>query len=109
MPTRSNKSGKSSAAPTSAERKPKKGTHPSPTAGADPPIIVDGGGSIVVDMPPKFKDKGSAPSGGKKFKHDLGDLASMEITGAGSCTVDPASGKISVTLKPTSQISISYT
>ncbi|MDT7541229.1 MAG: hypothetical protein QOE33_1133 [Acidobacteriota bacterium] len=109
MPTRSNKTGQSSAAPTTATSKIKKDGKPSPTAGADPPIIVDGGGSIAVDMPSKFKDKGVLPGGGKKFKNDLGDLSSMEITGAGSCTVDPASGKITVTLKPTSRISISYT
>jgi hypothetical protein len=110
MPTKSNKSDKSAAAQTTSKGKgkDKKGGAPPPTAGADPPIIVDGGGSIGVDIPPKFTDLGGPPGGGKKFKHGLGNLTSMEILRAGSCTVDPATGKITITLNRTSYISVNY-
>lgn len=109
MPTRSNKSSKSSASQTTAKGKTKKkGAEPSPTAGADPPIIVDGGGSIAVDLPPKFKDEGSTPNGGKKYKHDLGNLTNMVITSPDNYTVNPTSGDITVKLKSTSKITVNY-
>jgi len=49
-------------------------------AEADRPIIVQGGGSVVLDLPPKFKERSSGPNG-KKFKSDTNNLASIQIDG----------------------------
>jgi hypothetical protein len=46
--------------------------------GSDPPIIVQGGGSIHMDMPHGFKDNGT-DTDHKKYKHDTGDLAELVI------------------------------
>jgi hypothetical protein len=64
---------------------------------ADPPIVIQGGGSIDMDVPPKFKEKSSSPSG-KKFKNEFGDLDSVVIDDA-----------VTIKLKPTSKIVINYT
>jgi hypothetical protein len=64
---------------------------------ADPPIIIQGGGSIDLDVPSKFKEKSSGPNG-KKFKNDLGNLESIVIDDA-----------VTIKLKPTSKIVINYT
>jgi hypothetical protein len=47
MPTRSNTGATSPAAQTTG-KKVKKGGNPTPTVGVDPPIIVDGGGSVTI-------------------------------------------------------------
>jgi hypothetical protein len=64
---------------------------------ADPPIVVQGGGSIDMDVPSKFKEKSSGPHG-KKFKNEFGDLDSVVIDDA-----------VTIKLKPTSKIVINYT
>lgn len=64
-------------------------------AESDPPIIVQGGGSVDLDLPPKFKEKNHGPKG-KKFKNDTGNLASIEIDGQ------------SYSLTPTSRIVINF-
>ena len=52
---------------------------PEPQAAeSDPPIIVQGGGSVDLDLPPKFKEQSSGPQG-KKFKSDTNNLASIQI------------------------------
>jgi hypothetical protein len=51
---------------------------PGPGGGSDPPIIVQGGGSVHMDMPHGFKDNG-ADADHKKYKHDTGDLAELVI------------------------------
>jgi hypothetical protein len=109
MATKQDRPGKSSTTQQTAKGKGRAKQSPSADAdGADLPIIVQGGGSIDVDMPVKFNANGTGPLGGKKFKNGLGDLTSMEVTNAGACTVDPATGTISITLNRTSRISISY-
>lgn len=67
-----------------------------PALDADPPIIIQGGGSIYMDVPPKFKEKSSGP-GGKKFKHDLGYLDSIVIDDT-----------VTIKLNPTSKIVVNY-
>ena len=44
----------------------------------DPPIIVQGGGSIEITVPPKFRERGSSPKG-KHFKDDIVELVSVQI------------------------------
>jgi hypothetical protein len=44
-------------------------------AAIDPPIIVQGGGSVEVDVPDGF----NAPSNGRKFKNDKVNLVSLQI------------------------------
>ena len=44
----------------------------------DPPIIVQGGGSIEITVPPKFKDKGASPKG-RHYKDDVVELVSVQI------------------------------
>ncbi len=51
---------------------------PELAAEGDRPIIVQGGGSVDVDVPPKFKEKSSGPNG-KNFKSDTNNLASIQI------------------------------
>lgn len=63
---------------------------------ADPPIVIQGGGSIDMDVPPRFKEKSTGPKG-KKFKDDLGTLDSVVIDDA-----------VTIKLKPTSKIVINY-
>ena len=48
------------------------------TPAVDPPIIVHGGGSVDVDLPPKFKEQSSGAQG-KKFKSDTNNLVSIQI------------------------------
>jgi hypothetical protein len=93
MPTRSNKSGTSSAAPTNAERKPKKGTHPSPTAGADPPIIVDGGGSVTIRSQYLF-DLTSTPGATYPYVYYSRDasIGKMKMKGKGTEKNDDSDG-----------------
>lgn len=50
---------------------------PQPTE-SDPPIIIQGGGSVQITVPPKFKEHGSSPNG-KHFRDDTGSLASIQI------------------------------
>jgi hypothetical protein len=45
----------------------------------DPPIVVQGGGSVNLDLPPQFKENGNNPNG-KKFRSEK-NLASIEIDG----------------------------
>ncbi len=48
-----------------------------PTAESDPPIIVQGGGSIDVQVPDGFNQQ---PTGnGKNFKNDKVNLVSLQI------------------------------
>ena len=47
-------------------------------AASDPPIIVQGGGSVNLDLPLKFKEQSSGAQG-KKFKSDTNNLASLQI------------------------------
>jgi len=50
--------------------------NPQPAAAeVDPPIIVQGGGSVDIDVPAGF----NAPSGGKKFKNDKANLDTLQI------------------------------
>jgi hypothetical protein len=107
MPTRSNKTSKSSASQTTAKGKTKKGTNPKPTAGADPPIIVQGGGSIGMNVPPKFTANGSGPNG-QQFRHGAGNIVNVEITNPAASTTGP-SGAITVTLNLNSRVKINYT
>ncbi len=51
---------------------------PDLTEDGDRPIIVQGGGSVDLDLPPKFKEKSSGPDG-KKFKSDTNNLVSVQI------------------------------
>lgn len=44
----------------------------------DPPIIVQGGGSIEITVPDKFKEKGTTTTG-KHFKGELVELVSVQI------------------------------
>lgn len=64
----------------------------------DPPIIVQGGGSIEMNLPPNFAAQQTGPGGGKHFKHNLGKLTTLVID-------DPPT---TVTLKPNSKITINY-
>ena len=58
---------------------PNAGTSPPVLAAeGDKPIIVQGGGSVDLDVPSKFKEKSSGPNG-KKFKSDTNNLASIQI------------------------------
>ncbi len=45
------------------------------TAPSDPPIIVQGGGSVDVEVPDGFNQQGS----GKNFKNDKVNLVSLQI------------------------------
>ena len=49
-------------------------------AESDPPIIIQGGGSVELDLPVQYKEK-SKDSKYKKYKSDTGNLASIEIDG----------------------------
>lgn len=49
-------------------------------AEADPPIIIQGGGSVDLDLPVQYKEK-SKDSKYKKYKSDTGNLASIQIDG----------------------------
>lgn len=51
------------------------------TGPGDPPIIIQGGGSIVVRLSKKYKDDGDDPKGRKKLKYDDLDLVSVTIDG----------------------------
>ncbi len=48
------------------------------TSESDPPIIIQGGGSVSITVPPKFKEHGNSPKG-KEFKDDIGALVSIQI------------------------------
>jgi hypothetical protein len=50
------------------------------SAPADPPIIVQGGNSVDVDVPDKFKEHGTDKKGGKYRVEDR-DLVSLTIDG----------------------------
>ncbi len=47
----------------------------------DPPIIVQGGNSVDVNVPDKFKEKGPGSRGGKKYRVDDRDLDYLTIDG----------------------------
>lgn len=47
----------------------------------DPPIIIQGGGSISVRMTKTYKDDGDDPKGRKKYKYPDLDLVSISIDG----------------------------
>ncbi|MCA1630087.1 MAG: hypothetical protein LC785_13055 [Acidobacteria bacterium] len=72
-----------------------------PTGGGvsliDPPIVVQGGGSIDVDIPEKFKEKGSGKKGGK-YKGDTQSLVSVVIDGGAPIHVN-ATSKIEINYK----------
>lgn len=53
---------------------------PAESFDSDPPIVIQGGGSVDMDVPSKFKEKSSG-SKGKRFKHDIGNLVSIVIDG----------------------------
>jgi hypothetical protein len=63
----------------------------------DPPIIIQGGGSIDVDVPEKFKEKGSGKKGGK-YKGETQNLVSVVIDGGAPITVK-ADSKIEINYK----------
>jgi hypothetical protein len=63
----------------------------------DPPIVVQGGGSIDVDIPEKFKEKGSGKKGGK-YKGDTQNLVSVVIDGGTPIAVN-ANSKIEINYK----------
>jgi hypothetical protein len=56
----------------------------------DPPIVVQGGGSIDLDVPEKFKEKGSEKKGGK-FKGETQNLVSVVIDGGEPIPVNTTS------------------
>ena len=66
-------------------------------AASDPPIIIQGGGSVQITVPPKFKEHGTTVKG-KDFKDDTGDLASIQIN-----------EDTPITLNKTDKITIYYT
>ena len=61
------------------------------------PIIVQGGNSVEVDVPGKFKENGPGGNGGKKFKNSEHHLISLTIDGG-----------TPIALQPTSKIEIKY-
>ena len=72
------------------------GPAPAPDADTEPPIIVQGGGSIDMNVPPRFRDHGTG-SHGKKFKDAAGTLESVVIDDT-----------TTIKLKPDSRIEIRY-
>jgi hypothetical protein len=44
----------------------------------EPPIIIQGGGSVFLNIPTKFKEKGTNKGGGK-YKNDTQNLISIQI------------------------------
>ncbi|HVG30862.1 MAG TPA: hypothetical protein VM864_14225 [Pyrinomonadaceae bacterium] len=44
----------------------------------EPPIIIQGGGSVLLNIPTKFKEKGTNKGGGK-YKNEVQDLISIQI------------------------------
>lgn len=48
---------------------------------SDPPIIVQGGNSVDVDVPGRFREHGPGGSGGRKFRNADQDLISVTIDG----------------------------
>lgn len=67
-------------------------------APADPPIIVQGGNSVDVDVPGKFKDKGPDGKGGKKYRNDEQHLDTLTIDNGTPIQLQPNS-KIVITYK----------
>jgi hypothetical protein len=101
MPTKKTAKGKKPTA-KKGSKKASKGSG-TPTGGggdsfddADPPIIVSGGGSIILDRPDKFKDHGTFPNG-KKYRIANGVLVSCQIN-----TNTP------IPLRPTDKITITW-
>jgi hypothetical protein len=45
------------------------------TAASDPPILIQGGGSIEIDVPASFQEQGGA----KRFKNEQVNLVSLQI------------------------------
>ena len=66
-------------------------------AASDPPIIIQGGGSVQITVPPRFKEHGVTVKG-KDFKDDTGNLASIQIN-----------EEKPITLNKTDKITIYYT
>jgi hypothetical protein len=93
MPTRSNKTSKSSAPQMTAKGKTKKGTNPKPTAGADPPIIVDGGGSVTIYSQYLF-DLTSTPGATYPYVYYSKDasIGKMKMKGKGTEKDDDSDG-----------------
>jgi len=50
-----------------------------PLVDNDRPIIVQGGGSVNLDLPPQFKENGNDPNG-RKFRSEK-NLATIQIDG----------------------------
>ena len=47
-------------------------------AESDPPILIQGGGSISITVPPRFREHGNSDKG-KDFKDDTGNLYTLQI------------------------------
>jgi hypothetical protein len=68
-------------------------SNPLPTPG-DPPIIVQGGGSVNVIVPPNFSEQATsayqqtAGGNGKDFKNDNVNLISLQIDGGTPIPLD---------------------
>ncbi|HEX8423546.1 MAG TPA: hypothetical protein VF634_09045, partial [Pyrinomonadaceae bacterium] len=62
---------------------------------SDPPIIIQGGGSVEVDVPAGFN---AQLGGGKKFKNDNVNLVSIQIDENTPITLNKNS-KITITYK----------
>lgn len=65
-----------------------------PQTDVDPPIIVQGGGSVDIDVPAGF----TAPTGSKKFKNDKVNLVSLQINEDTPITLNKGD-KIRITYK----------
>ena len=65
---------------------------------ADRPIIVQGGGSISVDLPEKFEEEGGTGKRGGKFRNRDQDIISITVDGK----------PVDVDLKKNSRIEINY-
>jgi hypothetical protein len=68
-----------------------------PQAEVDPPIIVQGGGSIEMNVPPRFRERGSGVRG-KQFKDDAGTLSRIQINENEPIILNP-SDKITIYYK----------
>lgn len=81
MPTRSSKGGaKSPAAKKTSKKKIKRDAPPAPTAGSDPPIIVDGGSVTISSMFPFNPTTSPHPGYPYAYRIDV-DIDSMDWNG----------------------------
>jgi hypothetical protein len=63
-------------------------------AASDPPILIQGGGSIDIDVPAGFTEQG----GTKRFKNDKVNLVSLQINEDTPITLNK-DDKITITYK----------